>query len=128
MRYRSQCFPFADRQRGDRGENVVQYFHTNFDSFRGSQFPSSRFREEHYNPPEYPFPRKDPKVFNSEVIKGGELEVLSCSTTEAVGLAATAGIPLNATEEVFEHGQLLHPGPPEEDGDPIQLKAKVTLH
>lgn len=63
-----------------------------------------------------------------EMIKEGQIEVFSCSMTEAIGLAATAESPLYVTDAVFEHSQSLHPEAPEEDADLVQPKAKVTIH
>ena len=63
-----------------------------------------------------------------EMIKEGQIEVFSCSTTEGVGFAAAAGVPLYVTDSVFEHSQSLHAGAPEEDADLVQPKVKVTLH
>lgn len=56
-------------------------------------------------------------------------EIISCSAQEGVALAAAAGIPLYATERIFEHIHLFHP--PDKEGkaaDLIQPKLKQTLH
>ena len=55
--------------------------------------------------------------------------LISCSPQEAVALVAAAGMPLYATESVFEHVQLFHP-PVKEDETTglVQLKPKPTLH
>jgi hypothetical protein len=68
------------------------------------------------------------EIAAAEMIKEGQTEVFSCSTTEGVGFAAAAGVPLYVTDGVFEHSQSLHPEAPEEDADLVQPKAKVTLH
>lgn len=56
-------------------------------------------------------------------------EIISCSAQEGVALAAAAGIPLSATERIFDHIHLFHP--PDKGGeatDLIQPKPKPTLH
>lgn len=56
-------------------------------------------------------------------------EIISCSAQEGVALAAAAGIPLYATERIFEHRDLLHPLDTESEGNElIQPNLKPTLH
>ena len=56
-------------------------------------------------------------------------EIFSCSPQEAVALVAAAGIPIYATERLFQHIDLFHP--PDKEGeaaDLIQAKPKPILH
>lgn len=56
-------------------------------------------------------------------------EILSCSLQDGVGLAVAAGIPIYATEGVFQHRHLFHP--PDTEGEATELvqpKIKPTLH
>lgn len=56
-------------------------------------------------------------------------EIITCSAQEGIAFAAAAGIPLNATDRIFQQLHLFHP--PDREGeaaDLTPLKPKPTLH